>query len=248
MVVYRLCQCSLFKQFTTNSAQELNHIWLFIDYVNVLFSSNSQRPKLCSTHQSGCLSIMSMFSFQAIHNLRGERSARPPSCLSIMSMFSFQAIHNGVEEFVQQGGVVYRLCQCSLFKQFTTYEVRPTHAGWLFIDYVNVLFSSNSQPVISKGKNTRSCLSIMSMFSFQAIHNLQEHHRVCLMVVYRLCQCSLFKQFTTEPPAVTERCMLFIDYVNVLFSSNSQLSVFSTTEKMCCLSIMSMFSFQAIHN
>ena len=67
-----------------------------------------------------------------------------------MSMFSFQAIHN-------KGG----LC--------ITYMM-------LFIDYVNVLFSSNSQPAWSCVLDLSSCLSIMSMFSFQAIHNYNLFH------------------------------------------------------------------------
>ena len=146
MVVYRLCQCSLFKQFTTADDHREHSRWLFIDYVNVLFSSNSQR-----WHPS-----------------------------------------------FQRENVVYRLCQCSLFKQFTTYLTRATHQGWLFIDYVNVLFSSNSQHRVAGIEVRSCCLSIMSMFSFQAIHNAQTSRRDKHKVVYRLCQCSLFKQFTTK--------------------------------------------------
>ena len=66
------------------------------------------------------------------------------------------------------------------------------------------------------------CLSIMSMFSFQAIHNRINPGK--------------------RPPA------LFIDYVNVLFSSNSQQRMRVYINLGGCLSIMSMFSFQAIHN
>ena len=146
-VVYRLCQCSLFKQFTTGGGG--SYIWwrLFIDYVNVLFSSNSQRLNVARISQARCLSIMSMFSFQAIHNLHSLQDA----------------------EIV------------------------------LFIDYVNVLFSSNSQPAEPPSYPRVSCLSIMSMFSFQAIHNWLAGVLGSSSVVYRLCQCSLFKQFTTLP-------------------------------------------------
>ena len=87
---------------------------LFIDYVNVLFLSNSQR------HQAGVL----------------------------------------------DNEVVYRLCQCSLFKQFTTIQSRRGCQRKLFIDYVNVLFLSNSQPGELRLSPSISCLSIMSMFSF----------------------------------------------------------------------------------
>ena len=113
-----------------------------------------------------------------------------------MSMFSFQAIHNWELDYWQRWLVVYRLCQCSLFKQFTT--------------------SSGGSTIASR------CLSIMSMFSFQAIHNV--------------------------PPADAASESLFIDYVNVLFSSNSQHKRDRKINKDGCLSIMSMFSFQAIHN
>ena len=141
-VVYRLCQCSLFKQFTTLRGESRPTTPLFIDYVNVLFSSNSQRQP-CKHSQLQC-------------------------CLSIMSMFSFQAIHNSTTNPVEKTNVVYRLCQCSLFKQFTTFD--------------------GCCPCGT------SCLSIMSMFSFQAIHNWIEVLASGQKVVYRLCQCSLFKQ------------------------------------------------------
>ena len=171
MVVYRLCQCSLFKQFTT----------VFVE------------------------------------------SSSESCCLSIMSMFSFQAIHNASVEDYQCCQVVYRLCQCSLFKQFTTQKELYQARNMLFIDYVNVLFSSNSQPFSASSARCSGCLSIMSMFSFQAIHNYETPTPNLRRVVYRLCQCSLFKQFTTERYRKRQGVRLFIDYVNVLFSSNSQL-------------------------
>ena len=246
-VVYRLCQCSLFKQFTTTVWSFVFIVLLFIDYVNVLFSSNSQPLVIPFEEKVSCLSIMSMFSFQAIHN--SERVAE------------------------SHDAVVYRLCQCSLFKQFTTRLWFKYVDDVLFIDYVNVLFSSNSQPCSSVCSAKVSCLSIMSMFSFQAIHNLMiavifitmlfidyvnvlfssnsQHLLLTLhkhQVVYRLCQCSLFKQFTTHNQSCIPLVKLFIDYVNVLFSSNSQHVVTNNCVVYCCLSIMSMFSFQAIHN
>ena len=116
-----------------------------------------------------------------------------------MSMFSFQAIHNNDQRNSGSLDVVYRLCQCSLFKQFTTDSADPEIFHPLFIDYVNVLFSSNSQHVLVVLVRLVCCLSIMSMFSFQAIHN------VLLLA--------------------TSRLLLFIDYVNVLFSSNSQRTI-----------------------
>ena len=140
-----------------------------------------------------------------------------------MSMFSFQAIHNYPCFEHIDTTVVYRLCQCSLFKQFTTRQVAQFTVSGLFIDYVNVLFSSNSQltsidvshiDVVYRlcqcslfkqfttakdiTTNDICCLSIMSMFSFQAIHNTTEGNWKDVSVVYRLCQCSLFEQFTTS--------------------------------------------------
>ena len=168
VVVYRLCQCSLFKQFTTNDRPQRQGLWLFIDYVNVLF----------------------------------------------------QAIHNMCREYIPLPLVVYRLCQCSLFKQFTTADTHCGMYGELFIDYVNVLFSSNSQRFVWQCVPGRCCLSIMSMFSFQAIHNRCRHFLL--------------------------HHVLFIDYVNVLFSSNSQPRTATLRPVSGCLSIMSMFSFQAI--
>ena len=189
---------SMFSFQAIHNTAHLCHFWgsLFIDYVNVLFSSNSQLSTVSPWRTCCCLSIMSMFSFQAIHNHR-----------------------KGLYRFFR---VVYRLCQCSLFKQFTT--TTPTK------------------------KKARGCLSIMSMFSFQAIHNRRRRRTSGPVVVYRLCQCSLFKQFTTDGLVGVSVSQLFIDYVNVLFSSNSQLFCVNLVFEAGCLSIMSMFSFQAIHN
>ena len=67
---------------------------------------------------------------------------------------------------------VYHQCQCSLFKQFTTFGVSVETVFELFIINVNVLFLSNSQR-----------------------ENLAD---VAIQAVYHQCQCSLFKQFTTR--------------------------------------------------
>ncbi len=170
---------------------------LFIDYVNVLFSSNSQLygGSAARAHVVYRLCQCSLFKQFTTSDI-ARKTAK--SCLSIMSMFSFQAIHN--EEFFDLLllKVVYRLCQCSLFKQFTTLCRHHGGEQRLFIDYVNVLFSSNSQLLELERTELDGCLSIMSMFSFQAIHNFRILFQSFSFVVYRLCQCSLFKQFTTR--------------------------------------------------
>ena len=142
--VYRMCQCPLFKQFTTNTPQRYNLFWVFIVCVNVLFLSNSQ-------HEHGC-------------NI--------------------------------QGLGVYRMCQCPLFKQFTTNTPQRYNLFWVFIVCVNVLFLSNSQHNLMTGEIKKG--------------------------VYRMCQCPLFKQFTTKRGQDCHVRLVFIVCVNVLFLSNSQ--------------------------
>ena len=66
---------------------------------------------------------------------------------------------------------VYRMCQCPLFKQFTTGQHDYPRTVEVFIVCVNVLFLSNSQ--------------------------LYGNLAVTGGGVYRMCQCPLFKQFTT---------------------------------------------------
>ena len=61
--VYRMCQCPLFKQFTTGCAAAHTVVKVFIVCVNVLFLSNSQRQDRPSSRHSGCLSYVSMSSF-----------------------------------------------------------------------------------------------------------------------------------------------------------------------------------------
>ena len=50
MGVYRMCQCPLFKQFTTMEAAKAQELAVFIVCVNVLFLSNSQRKFAAYRH------------------------------------------------------------------------------------------------------------------------------------------------------------------------------------------------------
>jgi len=61
--------------------------------------------------------------------------------------------------------------------------------------------------------------------------------------VYRMCQCPLFKQFTTVFYYSSPRVAVFIVCVNVLFLSNSQLGYETYTDFPRCLSYVSMSSF-----
>ena len=171
VVIYQ-CQCSLFKQFTTEHATNIIITMLSFISVNVLFSSNSQHISALLHGKVSCHLSVSMFSFQAIHNRLGVKgwmmmlsfisvnvlfssnsqrmtNNKKPlrSCHLSVSMFSFQAIHN--------------CCHVVLF----LFKLS-------FIS-VNVLFSSNSQLL----------RLLVKLFN---------------VVIYQ-CQCSLFKQFTTPP-------------------------------------------------
>ena len=86
------------------------------------------------------------------------------------------------------------------------------------------------------------------MFSFQAIHNSMPSWQRTNQMSKNLYQCFLFKQFTTI--IVNFKFILKCQrtFINVFFSSNSQLfpilSLFLSNVK----EPLSMFSFQAIHN
>ena len=195
IVIYQ-CQCSLFKQFTTKVNSKKQTATLSFISVNVLFSSNSQHCLASAASRIDCHLSVSMFSFQAIHNCR--------------QMFRFLS------------WIVIYQCQCSLFKQFTTGRGAISNRVGLSFISVNVLFSSNSQPIRGGGESSFYCHLSVSMFSFQAIHNsLAEQMfyselsfisvnvlfssnsqrmvriRPDISVVIYQCQCSLFKQFTT---------------------------------------------------
>jgi len=87
----------------------------------------------------------------------------------------------------------------------------------VFIVCVNVLFLSNSQLVGTRDKIEAG--------------------------VYRMCQCPLFKQFTTDGRHHIMAPMVFIVCVNVLFLSNSQLLAGFLIVPLGCLSYVSMSSF-----
>ena len=171
MVVYHQCQCSLFKQFTTGIGCRIKNHPLFIINVNVLFLSNSQRKQLdgghCSVvyHQCQC-SLFKQFTTQG----GGQRGEVPLFIINVNVLFLSNS-QQCVKHY-HLHSVVYHQCQCSLFKQFTTVLDMLQHFLPLFIINVNVLFLSNSQPRLG--------------IVFQQ------------PVVYHQCQCSLFKQFTTE--------------------------------------------------
>jgi len=132
--VYRMCQCPLFKQFTTTVGMFGDAVKVFIVCVNVLFLSNSQQYSI------------------TYGVVRG----------------------------------VYRMCQCPLFKQFTTVAIVFIVTDMVFIVCVNVLFLSNSQRRMPTSARLRG--------------------------VYRMCQCPLFKQFTTVTYGVslTMRCLSYV--------------------------------------
>ena len=139
-------------------------------YINVFFSSNSQRMEALVTDFTRCQRSISMFSFQAIHNwwkyilllnidvkglyqcflfkqfTTGCRAVSLPyRCQRSISMFSFQAIHNRVCKLMKTAMDVKGLYQCFLFKQFTTALQLPCHHALMSKVYINVFFSSNSQ-------------------------------------------------------------------------------------------------------
>ena len=109
------------------------------------------------------------------------------------------------------------MCQCPLFKQFTTRSDTHLFVRLVFILCVNVLFLSNSQ--LNKAKAFLTCS------------------------VYLMCQCPLFKQFTTSRGRAWVVCRVFILCVNVLFLSNSQPEGSSPANDYKCLSYVSMSSF-----
>ena len=81
---------------------------------------------------------------------------------------------------------VYRMCQCPLFKQFTTRLGVLSPTPLVFIVCVNVLFLSNSQHKAYPCNGGNG--------------------------VYRMCQCPLFKQFTTEvlPQCTDVWCLSYV--------------------------------------
>ena len=58
------------------------------------------------------------------------------------------------------------MCQCPLFKQFTTYDFFRDFYELVFIVCVNVLFLSNSQQDVEAIFKHMRCLSYVSMSSF----------------------------------------------------------------------------------
>ena len=84
--------------------------------------------------------------------------------INVNVLFLSNSQRDGVTQSV--GEVVYHQCQCSLFKQFTTRQIRRMCRPELFIINVNVLFLSNSQQKDKRISARKSCLSSMSMFSF----------------------------------------------------------------------------------
>ena len=138
-VVYHQCQCSLFKQFTTVVIKEITFPVLFIINVNVLFLSNSQQKNRAAGHtvvvyhQCQC-SLFKQFTTLA------ERMGIPSRLFIINVNVLFLSNSQPDAAAWIWTGVVYHQCQCSLFKQFTTFLL-PLPASM-------------------------RCLSSMSMFSF----------------------------------------------------------------------------------
>ena len=95
---------------------------VFIVSVNVLFLSNSQLTPI--VYESITLVFI----------------------VSVNVLFLSNSQPNQTPFLLRKG--VYRKCQCPLFKQFTTRGQRRHPFPRVFIVSVNVLFLSNSQPLM----------------------------------------------------------------------------------------------------
>ena len=160
-----MCQCPLFKQFTTRSHDSIDVVWVFIVCVNVLFLSNSQLTDRGNMKPFG---VYRMCQCPLFKQFTTTSCVKEPQmgvfivCVNVLFLSNSQRLTTSHR--VLKG--VYRMCQCPLFKQFTTLVLMGLYLYLVFIVCVNVLFLSNSQLIIAKHLNSHRCLSYVSMSSF----------------------------------------------------------------------------------
>ena len=87
-------QCFLFKQFTTGLNLLPTALRCQRAIINVSFSSNSQPTWCCPMTNLDVKELLSMFPFQAIHNILRSLLNAQFDVKELLSMFPFQAIHN----------------------------------------------------------------------------------------------------------------------------------------------------------
>ena len=193
------CQCLLFKQFTTIPTIKRLKKRCQRTIVNVYFSSNSQLVDPNDLPKWDVKELLSMFTFQAIHNwiflllvvcFRCQRTI-------VNVYFSSNSQPAVTVMFVVSG------CQRTIVNVYFSSNSQPTsQSDNLRLrcqrTIVNVYFSSNSQQILSSPKITRDVKELLSMFTFQAIHNNFHNLSRTSLMSKNYCQCLLFKQFTTS--------------------------------------------------
>ena len=140
------------------------------------------------------------------------------------------------------------LYQCFLFKQFTTHDEFVNFCLKMSKVYINVFFSSNSQPNAAASDATAAMSKVYINVFFSSNSQLVWVILFSVLDVKGLYQCFLFKQFTTINQIIHCASQMSKVYINVFFSSNSQPADAKISVAEGCQRSISMFSFQAIHN
>ena len=157
-----------------------------------------------------------MFTFQAIHNRSCRHVVNLSNVKELLSMFTFQAIHNSTLLNIYNKQMSKSYYQCLLFKQFTTAFSVSLVFSQCQRAIINVYFSSNSQPPRRSGRRSGNVKELLSMSTFQAIHNFRSCRHSSPGMSKSYYQCLLFKQFTTVVHPVVEGLLMSKSYYQCL--------------------------------
>ena len=185
------------------------------------FQANHNRENTLTIGQPVVCDTANVRVFKQITTFHGTTHSHP-CCLRYCKCTSFQANHNISSMKACTAFVVCDTANVRVFKQITTYSIRPVTA--------------------------HCCLRYCKCTSFQANHNIPPLLSIVPSVVCDTANVRVFKQITTLSISVHPEALLFAILQMYEFSSKSQPTESLSASTFGCLRYCKCTSFQANHN
>ena len=139
-------------------------------------------------------------------------------------------------------------CKVTIWKQFTTADLRQWRMCPLFVKGAKLQFESNSQRWPFPFPPGPACLWRVQSYNLKAIHNHLIYGISRKKPVCEGCKVTIWKQFTTQASKFVQIAVLFVKGAKLQFESNSQPSKVPTGRAHPCLWRVQSYNLKAIHN
>ena len=176
------------------------------------------------------------------------------SCFIRMSMNNLKDIHNMWRVQRKPSKVVLSGCQWTIWRIYTTRNLRALLRARLFYQDVNEQFEGYTQLALAIPKPPSRCFIRMSMNNLKDIHNCVPRSPCVPLVVLSGCQWTIWRIYTTSPWSIAPNPCCFIrmsmnnlkDIHNVLCYWVAYIQLFyqDFNEQFCCKSTKNPWNLQ----